>query len=204
MKNNEENFFLYLKGKMNPKERKFFEDGLKNSEELNSDFEEYEILVQSINESKNIDLNKDYLESIVPNFRSRLEKKDKKKSLKNLKYAFASIFIIVMGYFLILTYNTENKQDVNQALADLSNDEIDLIVNDYNVEDYLTAYMDDISAQKIQYIYAEELKTSLAESIGDINLNEVLVKFNITDVDQYLSDNDVDLIYSQLIEKKIL
>jgi len=204
MKNNEENFFLYLKGKMNPKERKFFEDGLKNSEELNSDFEEYKILVQSINESKNIDLNKDYLESIVPNFRSRLEKKDKKKSLKNLKYAFASIFIIVMGYFLILTYNTENKQDVNQALADLSNDEIDLIVNDYNVEDYLTAYMDDISAQKIQYIYAEELKTSLAESIGDINLNEVLVKFNITDVDQYLSDNDVDLIYSQLIEKKIL
>ena len=85
-----------------------------------------------------------------------------------------------------------------------SNDEIDLIANNFYVEEDLTASMDDVSAQKIYSIYAEDLKTSLVESIGDANSNVVLSKFNITDVDQYLSDADIEIIYSQLIDKKIL
>jgi hypothetical protein len=201
---NDENFFLYLKGKMSSEQRTLFEDELKKSELLSNDFEYYKNLVHSINETKNIDLNKDYLESIVPNFRSLLERMDKKKSFKKLKYVFASLLIIVTGYFVISNYNTENKQELNQTLADLSNDEIDLIANNFYVEEDLTASMDDVSAQKIYSIYAEDLKTSLVESVHDINSNLLLSKFNITDIDQYLSDNEVDLIYSQLIEKKIL
>lgn len=204
MNNYEEKFVLYLKGKMSSEQRMLFEDQLKNSEVLRNDFEDYKNLVHSINETKNIDLNKDYLESIVPNFRSQLERMDKKKSFMNLKYVFASLLIMVTGYFVISNYNKENKQELNQALADLSNDEIDLIANDFNVAEDLSLSMDDFSAQKIYSIYANDLKTSLVESVDDINSNLLLSKFNITDIDQYLSDNDVDLIYSQLIEKKIL
>ena len=41
MKNNEEKFFLYIKGKMSPQERIMFEDELMKSESLKNDFEEY-------------------------------------------------------------------------------------------------------------------------------------------------------------------
>lgn len=204
MNNYEEKIFLYLKGKMSSEQRILFEDELKKSEVLSNDFKDYKNFVFSINETKNIDLNKDYLESIVPYFRSRLERKDKKKSFKKLKYVFASLLIIVTGYFVISNYNKDNKQELNQTLADLSNDEINLIANDFYVVEDLSLSMDDVSAQKIYSIYAEDLKTSLVESIGDANSNVVLSKFNITDVDQYLSDADIEIIYSQLIDKKIL
>jgi predicted AAA+ superfamily ATPase len=79
-----------------------------------------------------------------------------------------------------------------------------LIANDFYASDDLTKSIDDISFQKIDSIYNEKLKTSLAESVDDINSNIIFSKTNVTDVDQYLTDNDIELIYSQLIEKKIL
>ncbi len=75
---------------------------------------------------------------------------------------------------------------------------------DFYASDDLTKNITDISSQKLDSIYTENLKTSLTESIGDINSNVILSKNNVTDIDQYLSDNDIELIYSQLIQKKIL
>ena len=204
MKNNEENFFLYLKGKLGSQERLQFEDELKKSKELYNDFEEYKNLTNLINETKNVEISKDYLESIVPNFRSRLKRINEKKLSTNLKYVFATLVIIIAGYFIVSQIGGENKQELKQILTDLSDDEINLIANDFYASDDITKSMDDISTQKIDSIYSENLKNSLAESIDDINSNVILSKNNVTDVDQYLSDNDIDLIYSQLIEKKIL
>ena len=204
MKNNEEKFFLYLKGKMNSQERMIFEDELKKSEELKNDFEDYKNLVHSINETKNIEINKDYSESIVPNFRSKIERINEKKSSTNLKYVFASLLIIIAGYIIVSQFSGENKQELNQELIELSDGELNLIATDFYATDDLTKSMDDISSQKIDSIYAENLKASLTESIDDINSNIILSKNNVTDIDQYLSDNDIELIYSQLIEKKIL
>ena len=204
MKNNEEKFFLYLKGKMNSQERMIFEDELKKSEELNNDFEAYKNLVRIIKQTKDIEINKDYSESIVPNFRSKIERINEKKLYSNLKYVFASLVIIIAGYFIVSQIDGENKQELKQVLTDLSDDELNLIANDFYASDDLTKNLDDISTQKIDSIYADNLKTSLTESIDDINSNVILSQNNVTDVDQYLSDNEIDLIYSQLIEKKIL
>ena len=97
-----------------------------------------------------------------------------------------------------------NNQELNQALTDLSSDEIDKIANDFYVSEDLTKDIDDVSSQRIYSIYTENLKASFDESVGDINSSEVLSKYNITDVDQYLTDDEMELIYSHLIEKKIL
>jgi GrpB-like predicted nucleotidyltransferase (UPF0157 family) len=96
MKNNEEKFFLYLNGKMNSSERLIFEDELKESEELKNNFGEYKNLMHFIDETKNAEISKDYSESIVPNFRNRLERTDGRKLFKKLKYVFASFLIITI------------------------------------------------------------------------------------------------------------
>jgi hypothetical protein len=204
MKNNEEIFFLYLKGKLGSQERLQFEDKLKKSKELNNEFEEYKNLTHLINETKNAEINKEYSESIVPDFRNKLERIDEKKSYTNLKYIFASLLIIISGYFIVLQINGEDKQDLKQVLTNLSDDDLNSFATDFYDSEDLTKSMDDISSQKVDSLYAENLKSSLAESIDDINPNFILSKNNVTDVDKYLSDNDIDRIYSQLIEKKIL
>lgn len=204
MKNSEEKFFLYLKGKMNSQEKLEFEDEMKNSKELKNEFEEYKNLLQIINETKNTAINKEYSESIVPNFRNRLDKIGEKKSYKNLKYVLASFIIIIAGYFIVSQINREDKQDLNQVLTNLSDDELNLYAADFYSSEDLTKSMENISSKRIDSLYAENLKSSVDESIDNINPNLILNKNDVTDIYLYLSDNDIDRIYSQLIEKKIL
>jgi|WetSurMetagenome_2_1015567.scaffolds.fasta_scaffold40432_3 hypothetical protein len=204
MKNNEEKYFHYLKGKMNSQEKMIFEDELNKSEELKIDFEKYKNLIHFIDETKNAEISKDYSESIVPNFRARLDGMDRNESYTKLKYVFVSLLIIIAGYFVALQNNGEKAQGTEQVLTTLSDEELNLIANDFYASDDLTKSLDDISSQKIDSIYAENLKSSVAESLDDINSNVILSKNNVADVDQYLSDSDIELIYSQLIEKKIL
>ncbi len=83
MINNEEKFFSYLKGKMNPEERKIFEHELIHSDNLKQEFDEYKKLNSMIDETKNIPLSKNYSESIITEFRRRKDSKGlKKKSPK--------------------------------------------------------------------------------------------------------------------------
>ncbi len=55
---NEERFFSYLKGRMNPEEIEKFENDLNKSTDLNNEFNEYKKLNNIISEVKNIHLNK--------------------------------------------------------------------------------------------------------------------------------------------------
>ena len=204
MINNEEMFFSYLKGKMNPEERKIFEHELIHTENLNQEFDEYKKLNSIIDETKNIPLSKNYSESIITEFRRRKDSKGLKKKSQIIKYAFASIIIIIVGYFLISQINKENPQDVNLLLTQYSDSELDSYINDYDHSNAIEMNIGNEAVQIIDSIYSENISASFIESINEESLADIVGFKNVTDVDEYLSDNEVDLIYAQLINKEIL
>ena len=204
MINNEEKFFSYLKGKMNPEERKIFEHELIHSENLNQEFDEYKKLNSIIDETKNISLSKNYSESIITEFRRRKDSKGLKKKSPTIKYAFASIFIFIVGYFFISQINKENPQDVNILLTQYSDSELDSYINDYDHSNAIEMNIGNEAVQIIDSIYSENISASFIESINGESLTDIVGFKNVADVDEYLSDNEVDLIYAQLINKEIL
>jgi len=204
MINNEEKFFSYLKGKMNPEERKAFEGELIRSDNLKKEFDEYKKLNSIIDETKNIPLSKNYSESIITEFRRRKDSKGLKKKSPIIKYAFASIIIIIVGYFLISQINKENPQDVNLLLTQYSDSELDSYINDYDHSNAIEMNIGNEAVQIIDSIYSENISAGFIESINEESLTDIVGFKNVADVDEYLSDNEVDLIYAQLINKEIL
>jgi hypothetical protein len=204
MINNEEKFFSYLKGKMNSESRKTFEDELLNSETLNKEFSEYKKLNDIIKETKNVNLKKDYSESIITEFRKRRESKNLKKRHPTINYALASILIIIAGYFLISQINKENQHDVNSALTQYSYSELDSYIDYYDYPNSMVMNITDDAIQRIDSIYSDNISASLIESISEKNFEDIFSTNSIVDVDEYLSDNEVDFIYAQLINKEIL
>jgi hypothetical protein len=205
MINYEEKFFAYLKGKMNSLEKNEFEDELNHSEILKNEFIEYKKLNGIIDEIKNVQLNKDYSESIITEFRKRKENKKIKIISPTIKYALASIIIIVAGYFLMTMTNKENLQEIKLNLEDFSEAEL----NSWNSNYYYSTSafennIDDDAVSKIDSIYKENLSESLVEALSEKKLEDFISINNVSDVDEYLSDNDVDMIYNQLINKEIL
>jgi hypothetical protein len=204
MINNEEKFFSYLKGKMNSEERKIFEDELMHSDNLNQEFDEYKKLNSIIDETKNVSLNKNYSESIIIEFRKRKDSKRLKKKSPAIKYAFISIILITVGYFLISQINKENPQDVNLLLTQYSDSELDSYINDYDHSDAVEMNIGNEAVHIIDSIYSKKISASFMESIENESMTNITGFNSVADVDEYLSDNEVDLIYAQLINKEIL
>ena len=204
MINNEEKFFSYLKGEMNPGERKEFEDELKRSENLNNEFSDYKIINRIIDETKNIRLSKDYSESIITEFRRRKSSNGLRKIFPTIKYAFASIIIIIVGCFLISQINNESPQDVNLLLTQYSDSELDSYINDYDYSNSVEMNINIDAVQRIDSLYSENISASFIESINEESLTDIVDFNSVADVDEYLSEDEVDLIYAQLINKEIL
>lgn len=204
MMNNEEKFFSYLKGKMNSDEGKTFEDELMHSDNLNKEFIEYKILNSIIDEAKNISFNKSYSESIITEFRNRRKSKSLKKISPTIKYAFASIVIIIAAYFLISQINNEKPQDVNLLVTQYSDSELDSYINDYDYPNSIEMNIGNDAVQIIDSIYSENISESFIELMSEKKLTDIVGFNNVSDMDEYISENDVDLIYAQLINKEIL
>jgi len=205
MINSEEKFFSYLKGKMNSEEKKEFEDELISSDNLNKEYTEYKKLNSIIDETKNIHLSKDYSESIITDFRKRIESKELKRSFPMIRYAFASIIIIfIVGCFLISQLNKENPDEIKSLLTDFSEAELNSFSNNYVYSTDIANNIDDAGFIRLDSIYRENLSESVVESIGKKSLEDILSLSDVANVDEYLSDNEVDIIYAQLINKEIL
>ena len=121
-----------------------------------------------------------------------------------IKYAFASIIIIIVGYFLISQINNESPQDVNLLLTQYSDSELDSYINDYDYSNSVEMNINIDAVQRIDSLYSENISASLIESINEESLTDIVDFNSVADVDEYLSEDEVDLIYAQLINKEIL
>jgi len=205
MINSEEKFFSYLKGRMNSEEKKEFEDELIRSDNLNKEYTEYKKLNSIIDETKNIQLSKDYSESIITDFRKRIESKELKRSYPMIRYAFTSIIIIfIVAYFLISQFNKENPDEIKSLLTNFSEAELNSFSNNYDYSTDIANNIDDAGFIRIDSIYRKNLSESVVESIGKKSLEDILSLSDVANVDEYLSDSEVDIIYAQLINKEIL
>ena len=205
MINSEEKFFSYLKGRMNSEEKKEFEDELIRSDNLNKEYTEYKKLNSIIDETKNIQLSKDYSESIITDFRKRIESKELKRSYPMIRYSFTSIIIIfIVAYFLISQFNKENPDEIKSLLTNFSEAELNSFSNNYDYSTDIANNIDDAGFIRIDSIYRKNLSESVVESIGKKSLEDILSLSDVANVDEYLSDSEVDIIYAQLINKEIL
>jgi hypothetical protein len=204
MINNEEKFFSYLKGRMNSEERKTFEDEVMHSENFHKEFIEYKNLNNIIEETKNISLSQDYAASIITNFRKRKELKEIKKSYPKFRYAFASILIIIGGYFLISELNKENPREIKSLLTEFSDAELNSFSDDTYFSSNIDKNIDEDAISRIDSIYTENISASVFESMNESSMDYIFSINNLVDVDEYISDSDIDLIYKELINKEIL
>ena len=203
MINNEERFFSYLKGIMNSEEIEKFENDLNKSADLNNEFNEYKKLNNIITEVKNIHLNSEYSNSIITDFRNHAKSKNTKSSFPKIRYAFAALFIAVAGYFIIANFSKEQPQEVKSLLAEYSEAELNSFNDNFyssNIENNFNVY----DSNKLDSIYTENISAGIIGSINEKQLDDIFNINNVSDVNEYISDNDVDKIYSQLIDKEIL
>lgn len=194
----EERIIKYIEKELSPKERINFEIYLKNSPELREELEKYLILKKEISNLKEAKLTENYLDSIVPEFRNKLDHPKTTPIKRNLAYAFAIMLAFVISTVILQNVFTENiaVNQVQQFTESLNeNQKIELLENlNGNLEDYYQ-----ISGNSAEIALANLLQT-------DFKINYELAEaydINYPDLVDELSASEAEIIYKEILNKNL-
>ncbi|MCW8823086.1 MAG: hypothetical protein OQK63_03315 [Ignavibacteriaceae bacterium] len=191
----EKRIIKYLDNDLTSEERTAFERELKSSEELKREFEKYSIIKEKIKNQKNLRLNSDYLSSILPEFHNKVHSGKKETLRRGLSYAFGLILLFLIGIsFQKIFFNNSDKErnDLEKFTQSLNdNQKLDLLESLNGSDDLYNIILGK------EYVDLLE---------NDLVVNEDVLKtydIGYKDLIGNLSDNDVEKIYNELLNRNI-
>jgi len=192
----DERIIKYLENELISEERITFETDLRKSSQLRKEVEEYLRLKKEISNLKEIKLNENYLESIVPEFRNKLDLPKTTSVRRNLGYAIGVMLLFIISVVILqkLFTNNSKQSEVEEFTESLNaNQRIELLENlNSNLEDYYQISENNTDMELINLLQKDlKLNNDVAEAY-DINYTEL--------VDE-LSASEAEKIYNEILNK---
>lgn len=199
--NNKDTILKYLSDLMDDKEKREFEDELKNNSVLKEEYDKYSRGISNFVEDTQVEEDSAYFNNLVPKIKAKLDKKKKSRT-----YIFAPVlsFGIAVLMLLLLSFPSNKNYssiddyadlDISEALAGTDNEELEDLFERNFISDYTFYHTGDFTSNF--EITDEEL------FYDNIQLDE---KYPEYDYELYedISDSEADIIYEELINKNIL
>jgi len=202
MKYNDEDFENYLNGQMPEIQKIEFEKLLISSSVLKNDFDRYKKLKELIRNTKSIKLNEDYSSTILYRFRNNLQDDKKAKPFYNIGAFAAAVASIMLGFILTVNLFIKNDVNKNSDFQTIVENEKDSIINSFDISDRLISNADSESIQRIDSVYNDLLFQNINAESDLNNFYAVTSDIENIDLEQFISDEKIDQIYAQLIEKE--
>lgn len=201
MKNNDEKFSSYFLNEMDDNERLKFEEELKTSIELRNEYENYKKLFDVIQYTKSIKLSDEYSQNIIPVFRKKLERKQKYSAIIKFGYVFAVLLAFVVGYS-VMDFMIKTNKENPVSFTSITPEEASSFADEMNINfenDY-----DEQASASIDSLYTTAVNENVKSSIDSKRIQSISKDISIDELDKYLSEDDVNLIFAELSDKEIL
>jgi len=190
----DERIIKYIENELSQKDRTAFEMELNNSAELREELNKYLRVKTETDELKKIKLNPLYLDSILPEFRNKLNPSKTFSVKKNLGYAFGVmlafiISIVVIKNFFINETKLTDLKEFTQSLNE--NQRIELLKELNGESEVYNLIPENISESQLNNLLAANL---------EIN-NEVAEAYSIEyyEIVDDLSEDEIEVIYKEIL-----
>ncbi len=198
---NKNNIIRYFDNQMSENEKLLFEQELISSSNLKKDFDDYKIFLAQFDETKNIELNNDNLNNIVPNFRERIDK-SKKSKIFSTKFIFAgsALAIVILAFVLFVLPSNNKSNSVQQIAAEMNSEEINNTLSDY-LSNVNYSQLNLSSSADYDSVFTNILGSELNPG-SNINLD--LISYNtsgLSQLEDYISENEAENIYNEILNK---
>lgn len=192
---NEERIIKYLDNDLSAEEKKAFEEDLKSSAEFRNEFVEYLALKNKLEQVKSIELNKDYADSILPEFHNRFPRGKRETIRKSLSYAFGVMLIFIISITILRTFFTD--RNLNETLEEFTQS-----LNDEQQIELLES----INGTSVRYNqFTNNDLVGILENDLEIS-KDVIEAYNIGDEEliSSLSKTEFDYLYQEILNKNLL
>ena len=190
----DERIIKYIENELSKNDRTAFEMELNNSAELREELNKYLGVKTETDELKKIKLNPLYLDSILPEFRNKLNPSKTFSVKKNLGYAFGIMLVFILSIAILKNYfigETEST-DLKEFTQSLNEDErIELLENLSDDSEVYNLISENISESRLSNLFSANL---------EIN-NKVAEAYNIEyyEIVDDLSEDEIEVIYKEIL-----
>ena len=190
----DERIIKYIENELSQKDRIAFEVELNNSVELREELNKHLIVKKETKKLKELKLSSLYLDTILPEFRNKLETRKSLSFKKNLGYAFGIMLVFILSvvilknFFISETESTDLKE-FTQSLNE--NERIELLENINDDSEVYNLISENISESRLSNLFSANL---------EIN-NDVAEAYNIEyfEIVDDLSEDEIEIIYKEIL-----
>jgi len=189
----DEKIIKYLENELSTEERANFEKELSSSDFVREEFNRFSKVKNEVKLSKEYNIDKDYLDSILPEFRNKIDRNKYRYIRKNLVYAFG-VLLVLISSFLIFN-KVLNNNDASNSLQQFTES-----LDEQQKMELLESLNGDIEEY---FQLAENSEVPIAELIeNELNVNyEIAEVYDISYVEliDQLNPSDADLVYNIIL-----
>jgi hypothetical protein len=202
MVNNEERFYKYLHNQLDEVERLQFENELKNSQNILSEFEDYKKIIESVNVTRDIKLSDNYIQQVIPRFRAKSERNN--ITLFHPVIGFAMVIVLMVGSYLLISQMLSSQtQNEFLSINDISDEDINYLIDDIDLKG--ENILSESQANKIDSIYNQKISENILQlvELDENDRNLYLTDLKYSELDEYLTASEIEEIYSELFNERI-
>ena len=190
----DERIIKYIENELSKNDRTAFEMELNNSAELREELNKYLGVKTETDKLKKIKLNPLYLDSILPEFRNKLNPSKTFSVKKNLGYAFGIMLVFILSVVILKNYFTSETEstDLKEFTQSLNeNERIELLENINDDSEVYNLISENISESQLSNLFSANL---------EIN-NKVAEAYNIEyyEIVDDLSEDEIEVIYKEIL-----
>jgi len=193
-----EKIILYIDGQLSREESIAFGKEIQNSPSLQRELSKYRGFISGVKELSDIKTEGDYFVNMIPEFRKKIENSKKKKY--HPKFAFATaVLAVIIVMFMFLPQN--NITVINNYSNITESDIRDYFISAGD-ENFISNLPED-SSVKYDSLLDGMIYSALSPSNEDVVNISVINKLDYNTLIQSVSNDQADMIYKNLINKKI-
>ncbi|MBS4033763.1 MAG: hypothetical protein KGZ85_04805 [Ignavibacterium sp.] len=192
----------YLDGQMNAKQREELESELRDSIQMQKEFEEYESLFNFVKAEKSKVIDKDYAVSIIPAFRKRIEKKRPLRIYNKLAYAISVFSFAALVIIFITLFSSTDENQQSDFFADNSErEDIEIYIQQISADELISSYREN-QPEILDSVYKNYYSREIISNDYSVENLFAINDINYEELESLLSDDEMDFVYNEIINKE--
>jgi hypothetical protein len=197
MKTNKEKILKYISGQLTQEELIIFEEELKKSDQLKTDYDNIKLQLNDLSIKKEFETNEIYFTNLLPRVYQRIDKKKKFWKFGGIYYLVPTASAVVVLFLFLL--NTKTNYDT--GYKDLANE----VVNNLSDQEVSDKYLTELEIDPTEYVLNQNNDELNVQIPSDLELNNDSYTRLIGNplANEYstlrnLSENDLETVFEKL------
>jgi len=187
---------LYLSGNLGAEEQAKLESEIENSAELKEQLFYYKERLKGLKDIPENSLNEYYFQNLLPRVKTRIKPERKKSFAFKLAFSFPIILVIALVFYFVNSDSNNFEKIITELPETYASSIIDEL-SDENEDLYTQLNLDTTT---VEIINASLLTT---DDLGD-KINSANIVFSTDELNENLSDEELNEIYSEMLKTKLL